>query len=141
MCTSRRSQEPVCRDFRHCLRPLPCMGAMFSASMGGGECGIAQVRAEPRNLWLPQDVLITKPRTSHCWYGLYFDVEAKDKPVIVSEILSGCSSGAEGTPLEVQVWKCDRGSFKGHEEVRWPLSAAPLWQLWGIGVQMWRSVS
>jgi hypothetical protein len=35
--------------------------------------------------------LITKPRTSHCWYGIYFDIEAKDSAVEIKSIRSGSS--------------------------------------------------
>ena len=35
--------------------------------------------------------LITKPRTSHCWYGIYFDIEAKESAVEIKAIRSGSS--------------------------------------------------
>ncbi len=37
------------------------------------------------------ELLITKPRTSHCWYGLYFDIEAKECAVEIQAIRSGSS--------------------------------------------------
>jgi hypothetical protein len=37
------------------------------------------------------ELLITKPRTSHCWYGLYFDIEAKECAVEIKAIRSGTS--------------------------------------------------
>eukprot|EP00287_Rhodomonas_sp_CCMP768_P018062 CAMPEP_0202816578 /NCGR_PEP_ID=MMETSP1389-20130828/7033_1 /ASSEMBLY_ACC=CAM_ASM_000865 /TAXON_ID=302021 /ORGANISM="Rhodomonas sp., Strain CCMP768" /LENGTH=244 /DNA_ID=CAMNT_0049488645 /DNA_START=19 /DNA_END=753 /DNA_ORIENTATION=- len=63
-----------------------------------------------------QQILITKPRTSNAWFGVYFDVQARDRAVTVQSIKTGCSSMAEGETLEVQVWSCIDGSGVGKEE-------------------------
>eukprot|EP00961_Rhodomonas_salina_P161251 2170858-Rhodomonas_salina.1 len=38
-----------------------------------------------------QQILITKPRTPNAWFGIYFDVQARDRPVVIDAIKTGCS--------------------------------------------------
>jgi len=63
-----------------------------------------------------QQILITKPRTPNAWFGIYFDVQARDRPVVIDAIKTGCSDMAMGETLDVQIWSCVDGSFIGKEE-------------------------
>ncbi len=38
---------------------------------------------------LKEEMLISKPRTSHCWFGIYFDIMAKDKGITVHSFNCG----------------------------------------------------
>ena len=49
-------------------------------------------------------------------FGVYFDVEARDVPITIQTIETGCSSGADGQTLKVQLWATKDGSFVGKEE-------------------------
>jgi len=61
------------------------------------------------------ELLITRPRTSNCWYGVFFDLVSKSGKLKIHDIQSGCSSLAQDVELDLQVWKCTKGSFLGNE--------------------------
>mmetsp|Transcript_3104 Transcript_3104/g.4404 ORF Transcript_3104/g.4404 Transcript_3104/m.4404 type:complete len:268 (-) Transcript_3104:30-833(-) len=67
-------------------------------------------------LMMSDQRLVTKPRTSHAWFGVYFDIEAKDTPLTIKSIETGCSSSVDGKTLKVQLWATKEGSFAGKEE-------------------------
>ncbi|EKX49589.1 hypothetical protein GUITHDRAFT_135781 [Guillardia theta CCMP2712] len=102
----------------NCLAASSRPGIIPSAPWRYAATRPAIVRSGGRAMKMSQqadELLITRPRTSNCWYGVFFDLVSKSGKLKIHDIQSGCSSLAQDVELDLQVWKCTKGSFLGNE--------------------------
>jgi len=107
----------------------PAPARMFDAD------GVPLVREFLPDLASGTSRFVAQPRTGNCWHGLYFDIQAKDKPITVTAIRT--ASSPEGSApiredkMNLFIYTCE-GSVVGQELVQ------DAWTLRGeeMGIQL-----